>query len=134
MHAANLNMFFGNGEISLLRLGRSSFYLSPGIGYVRTGSRSMTIVTPLGTASSPILPAGAVTFNLGAGIKVFPLKHFGLRFDVRDHVSGGATGTLNPSQTLTISGSSFSNPAQFFGPVPIQNNLVFTVGLIFKII
>jgi hypothetical protein len=134
MHAANLNMFFGNGEMSLLHVGRSTFYLSPGVGFVRTGARSMTIITPLGTASSPILPAGTVTFNLGAGIKVFPLKHFGLRFDVRDYVSGGGTGTLNPSQTLTISGVTFSNPAQFFGLIPVQNNIVFTVGLIFKLL
>jgi hypothetical protein len=134
MHAANLNMFFGNGEMNLFKMRRSTFYLSPGVGFVRTGARSMTIVTPLGIASSPILPAGTVTFNLGAGIKVFPLKHYGLRFDVRDYVSGGATGTLNPAQSLTISGSTISNPGQFFGVIPVQNNLVFTVGLIFKLI
>jgi hypothetical protein len=134
MSAANLNMFFGNGEWSLLRLGRNTFYLTPGVGFVRTGARSLTIVTPLGNATAPILPGTAVTCNLGAGIKVFPVKHFGLRLDIRDNVSGGATGPLNPSQNLTISGTTFSNPAQFFGPIPIQNNLVFTVGLIFKLL
>jgi hypothetical protein len=148
MHAGNLNMFFGNGEWSLLRMGRSSLYFSPGVGFVRTGARSMTIVTPLGTAltaSSPILPGTAVTFNLGAGVKVFPVKHFGLRLDVRDYVSGGGTGNLNgTSQTVCAAvvplppgcqvQSFLTTAQQFFGPIPVQNNLVFTVGLIFKLL
>lgn len=145
MHAGNLNMFFGNGETTLLRLGRSSLYLSPGIGFARNGARSMTIVTPLGTATSPILPGTALTFNLGAGVKVFPLKHFGLRFDVRDFVSGGGTGDLKGTpSTVCVAGVSgaacqqinsfLSSSQQFFGLIPVQNNLVLTVGLIFKIL
>jgi hypothetical protein len=135
LHAGNLNMLYGNGEMSLLHMGRSTFYVSPGVGFARTGGRTLSVVIPnVGAVSSPIIPAGTVTVNLGAGIKFFPLKHWGLRFDVRDHVSGGATGTLNPNQNLTINGSTFSNPAQFFGPIPIQNNVVFTVGLIFKML
>ncbi len=134
MRAANLNMVFGNGEWSLAKTRNASFYFSPGVGFVRNGARSMTIVTPLGTASSPILPGTAVTFNLGAGVKVYPTKHFGFRLDLRDHISGGGTGTLNPNQNLVISGATISNPQQFFGPIPIQNNLVFTLGLIFKIL
>jgi len=134
MRAANLNMFFGNGELNMAHFGRSTFYLSPGVGFVRNGARSMTVVTPLGTASSPILPGMAVTFNLGAGVKVFPIKRVGFRVDVRDHISGGGTGTLNPGQNLTISGTSIDNPQQYFGPIPVQNNVVFTVGLIFKLL
>jgi hypothetical protein len=148
IRAGNLHMFFGNGEMTLLRLGRSSFYLSPGIGFARNGARSMTIVTPLGTATSPILPGTSVSFNLGTGVKVFPLKHFGLRFDVRDFVSGGGTGNLNgtasgacpvtpvgvPGTACTQLNSFLNTSQQFFGPIPVQNNLVFTVGLIFKIL
>jgi hypothetical protein len=145
MHASNLNMAYGNGEWSLLRVGRNTFYLSPGVGFVRNGARSMTIVTPLGTATSPILPGTALTFNLGAGLKVFPVKHFGLRFDVRDYVSGGGTGNLNgTSQTVCVAvvplpagcqiQSFLSSAQQFFGPIPVQNNLVFTLGLIFKLL
>jgi hypothetical protein len=146
MHAANLNMFFGNGEWSLLRVGRNTFYLTPGVGFVRNGARSMTIVTPLGTATSPILPGTALAFNLGAGVKVFPVKHFGLRFDVRDYVSGGGTGNLNgttgqvacPAVLPLPPGcqiQSFLGTAQqFFGPIPVQNNLVFTLGLIFRLL
>lgn len=144
MHAGNLNMFFGNGETTLLHVGRSSLYVSPGIGFVRSGARSMTIVTPLGTASSPILPGTAVSFNLGAGVKVFPVKHFGLRFDVRDFVSSGGTGNLNGTSVVSPAVcpvpagcqiQSFLGTAQhFFGPIPVQNNLVFTVGLIFKML
>ncbi len=134
MRAANLNMFFGNGELNLVRTKRATFYLSPGVGFVRNGARSLTLLTPLGTASSPILPGTAVTFNLGAGVKIFPVKHFGVRLDVRDHLSGGGTGNLNPSQNLAISGTTVSNPQQYFGPIPIQNNLVLTLGLIFKLL
>ncbi len=134
VRAANLNMFFGDGEWNLLKIRNATFYVSPGVGFVRNGARSMTITTPLGTASSPIFPGTAVTFNLGVGTKIFPVKHWGVRFDVRDHVSGGGTGTLNPSQNLVVSGTTISNPQRFFGPIPVQNNIVFTVGLIFKIL
>ena len=134
VHSGNLNMAYGNGEWSLVHFGRSYFYLSPGVGFVSNGARSMTIATPLGTATSPVPYGEAISFNLGAGIKYYPRKHFGLRFDVRDYLSGGGTGTLNPSQSLSIAGAAYSNPAQFFGPVPVQNNLVFTVGLIFKML
>jgi hypothetical protein len=148
MRARNLAMGWGNGEINLVRFGRSTFYLSPGIGFVRNGSRDVSVITPLGTATSHILPGTAVTFNLGAGFKVFPFKHFGLRFDVRDHLSGGGTGNLSPQQNLVISPPctqiyplpagcgpvSVPNPAQYFGPIPVQNNFVFTLGLIFKLL
>ena len=146
MRAANLNMFFGNGEMGLAHFGRNTFYLSPGIGFVRSGGRSMSIVTPLGAVSSPILPGTSVSFNLGAGFKVFPVKHFGLRFDVRDFVSSGGTGNLNgsgasvcPAGLIPGGGcqqinSFLSASQQFFGAIPVQNNLVFTVGLIFKIL
>lgn len=134
MKAANLNMFFGNGELNLAKSRRATFYLSPGVGFVRNGARSMTLVTPLGTASSPILPGTAVTFNLGAGVKVFPTKRVGLRLDVRDHISGGGTGSLNPPTDLTVSGTTLTNPEQYFGLVPVQNNVVFTIGLIFKLL
>ncbi len=144
MRAANLNVFYGSGELSLLRLGKSSVYLSPGIGFARNGARSMTLITPVGVASAPILPGTAVAFSLGAGVKIFPRKHLGFRIDVRDYLSGGGTGNLNTN--LTIPGPTgvicavgnpnctSINPAPFFGSIPVQNNLVFTLGLIFKII
>ena len=134
MHARNLAMGWGSGEINLARFGRNTFYLSPGIGFVRNGSRDMSVITPLGTATSHILPGTAVTFNLGAGIKFFPFKRVGFRFDLRDHISGGGTGSLTPQQDLVINSVAVPNPAQYFGPIPIQNNIVFTVGLIFKIL
>ncbi len=134
LRAANLNMLYGNGELNLLRSRNATFYFSPGVGFVRNGARSLTLITPLGIVSSPTFPGTAVTFNLGAGVKVFPVKHFGIRIDIRDHISGGGTGTINPNQNLTISGTTVTNPQQFFGPIPIQNNLTFTLGLIFKIL
>ncbi len=134
LRAANLNMAYGSGELNVLRSGSATFYVSPGVGLVRNGARSMTIVTPVGTASSPGFPGTAVTFNLGAGVKFYPLKHWGIRLDVRDHISGGGTGNLNPRGNLTIAGNSIANPQQFFGDVPVNNNLVFTLGLIFRIL
>ena len=139
MRAANLNMAFGSGEIYFLQTKRTKLYISPGIGFARNGSRSMTLVTPLGSASSPILPGTAVTFNLGGGVKIYPWKHLGFRFDVRDHVSGGGTGTLNASGVCAAvfpppPECVLNNAQQFFGSIPVQNNIVFTVGLIFRII
>lgn len=132
LRAANLNMFFGNGELNLVRGKNATFYLSPGVGLVRNGSRNLTLVTPLGAVSSGVFPGTAVTFNIGAGIKIFPVKRLGFRIDLRDHISGGGTGDLDPSQDLTISGTTVTNPQQYFGNIPVQNNLTFTVGLIFK--
>ena len=139
LRAANLNVAFGSGEVYFLQTKRAKFYISPGIGFVRNGARSMTFVTPLGTASSPILPGTAVTFNLGAGVKIYPWKHLGFRFDLRDHVSGGGTGALNASGLCAAvvpppPGCVVDNAQQFFGSIPVQNNLVFTLGLIFKIL
>lgn len=132
LRAANLNMFFGNGEMGIAKTKNATVYFSPGIGFARNGSRSLSLVTPLGTVSSPVFPGTAVMFNLGAGVKVFPTKHVGFRIDIRDHLSAGGTGDLNPTQNLTISGTTLSNPQQFFGQIPVQNNVVFTFGLIFK--
>lgn len=134
LHAGNLNMFFGNGEFGVLQTKHAKFYISPGVGFARNAGRNMTIVTPLGAASAPVIAGMAVTFNLGAGVKIYPHKRIGFRFDVRDHVSQGGTGSLNPDQDLTISGTTITNPQQYFGSIPVQNNLVFTVGLIFKIL
>jgi len=141
MRARNLNMVFGSGEINLIQTKRAKFYISPGVGFVRNGARSMTFITPLGAASSPILPGNAVTFNLGTGVKIYPWKHVGFRIDVRDHVSGGGTGNLGanvacpavyavypPPPECTV-----TNAQQYFGSIPVQNNLVFTLGLIFRI-
>jgi len=134
VHVGNLNMLFGSGEFNLIQTKRAKFYISPGVGFARNAGRNMTILTPLGKASAPVLAGRAVTFNLGAGVKIYPRKHLGFRIDVRDMVSQGGTGTLNPDQDMTISGTTVTNPQQYFGNVPVQNNLVFTLGLIFRIL
>ena len=134
LRAGNLNMFFGSGEFNVLESKRAKFYISPGIGFARNAGRNMTIITPLGAASAPVIAGRAVTFNVGAGVKIYPHKHIGFRLDVRDHISQGGTGTLNPDQDLTISGTTLTDPQQYFGKIPVQNNLVFTLGLIFKVL
>ena len=137
MRSKNLNVFAGNGEMNLVRTKHAIFYLSPGVGFARNGARNVTLVTPLGASSWPITRGMAVTFNLGAGVKIYPVKHFGVRFDVRDYVSGGGTGNLRTGPEVCI--AIYPPPPsctvqQYFGPIPVQNNLVLTVGLIFKII
>jgi len=141
MRSGNLNVAMGSGEFYLIQRKQAKFYISPGIGFARNASRSMTFITPLGeaSASSPIFPGTALTFNLGAGVKIYPWKHLGFRFDVRDHVSGGGTGNLNPVASGPPPAGPcppnciVTDPAQYFGQIPVQNNLVFTLGLIFRI-
>jgi hypothetical protein len=140
VRAGNLNMVFGDGEIRLAKFGRTTWYVSPGVGFARNAARDMTFVTPLGSASAPIFAGTAVSFNLGTGVKIFPWKHVGFRIDARDFVSGGGTGSLSanlnlPPQvaTLCTTGCTTFNPAPLFGTVPVQNNIVFTLGLIYKI-
>jgi hypothetical protein len=141
MSSKNLNIFTGNGEFNLLRTKRVTYYLSPGVGLARNGARNMMLLTPIGVISSPIGGGRAVTFNLGAGAKVFPAKHIGFRFDIRDYLSGGGTGNLNGQSPACLNtsfacqGGAVLNGAQgYFGPIPVQNNFVVTIGLIFKLI
>lgn len=126
LHAANLNMGYGNGEFELISRRHAVFYLSPGVGFVRNGARSLTFITPLGTATSPIGPGTALSFNLGTGVKIYPWKHVGFRIDARDFVAGGGTGNLSSGQSSGI-------PIKYFGPVPVNNNIVFMLGLIYRI-
>ncbi len=139
MRANNLNVFFGSGEFNLIRTDRAKFYISPGIGVARNGSRNLTLITPLGAASAPLLGGRAVTFNLGAGVKIYPWKRVGFRLDVRDHVSGGATGSLAPPDIVCPAvfppdPECLGNAPAFFGKTPVQNNVVFTLGLIFRLL
>lgn len=140
MRANNLNMFFCNGEFNVVQTKRARFYLSPGMGFARNGSRSMTLLWPGGRASTRIFPGTALTFNLGAGVKIYPFRHLGFRFDLRDHVSGGGTSSMATSDTwyhIAVypppPGSLIINAAPYFGKIPVQNNVTLTVGLIFVI-
>lgn len=139
MRAKNLNVIAGNGEIAIVERPHAKFYISPGMGLARNGSRDMTFTTPLGTVSTPIPGGRAVTFNLGAGVKIYPWNHVGLRFDLRDYVSGGGTGNLSASGGACVAmfppppGCAVNNAQSFFGTIPVQNNFVATLGLIFRI-
>ncbi len=135
MRSGNLNVAFGSGEFYLIQRKQAKFYISPGIGFARNGGRNLTLIVPAAwdRRQLPVFGGRAVTFNLGAGVKIYPFKHLGFRLDVRDHIAQGGTGTLNPAQDLTIAGNTLPNPQQYFGKIPVQNNLVFTLGLIFRI-
>jgi len=141
MRSGNLNVAVGSGEFYLIQGKQAKFYVSPGIGFARNGGRNLTLLLPFTGVSAPILAGRAVTFNLGAGVKVYPFKHLGFRLDVRDHVSGGGTGDLKntllpapcPPGYACIPETPPLNVGQYFGNIPVQNNLVFTLGLIFRI-
>ena len=132
LRSKNLNMVFGDGEFHLVNTKHAVFYLSPGVGFSRNASRDLSFNTPLGSASFPVGPGTAVTFNLGAGVKVYPRKHWGVRFDIRDFVSGGGGPPTLPIFACPAFGC-VSNPAAYLGQVPVNNNLVYTVGLIFRL-
>lgn len=136
LRSNNLNMAYGDGELTLVRLPHAQFYISPGIGFARNGARNITFTTPLGVVSSPIGGGTSVAFNLGTGVKIYPLKHFGLRLDLRDFVSGGGTGNVTsvPAGVLCPTTGCTASPASYLGNIPVNNNLVLTLGLIFKII
>lgn len=140
MRANNLNMFFGNGEFNVVQTKRARFYISPGMGFARNGSRSVTMLWPGHSTSTRILPGTALTFNLGAGVKVYPFRHLGFRFDLRDHISGGGTGSMEASDGWVCAavyppppGCLIMNATPLFGKIPVQNNVTLTVGLIFVI-
>ncbi|HEV2352425.1 MAG TPA: hypothetical protein VG028_21525 [Terriglobia bacterium] len=137
-HAANMNMVFGNGEFDFLHTKSAVLYISPGVGFVRNGSRNLSLATPFGEASFPLGAGTAMTFNLGTGVKIYPRKHWGIRLDARDFVSGGGTGALSPQippgvNLCTIQLPNCNNLGSLLGNVPVNNNLVFTVGLIFRL-
>lgn len=139
MRVDNLNVLFGSTDFKLGGSERTRFYLSPGVGVARNGSRSMTFISPTGSFSGPIAAGTAVTFNLGAGIKFSPARRVGLRFDLRDYVSGGGTGNLNFTDRVCIAifppppECSLIKAEQFFKKIPVQNNIVFSFGLIFRL-
>jgi hypothetical protein len=136
--AANMNIVFSDGEFNLLHTKRGVLYISPGLGIARNASRNFTLTTPLGTSSFPLSSGTALTFNLGAGVKIYPRKHWGVRFDARDFVSGGGTGNLNPHFSggvlCAIGVPLCQNLGQVLGINPVNNNIVFTVGLIYKLL
>jgi hypothetical protein len=133
----NLDYMYSNQSRSFTAVTPETGPLPSGTLLMRSGNggRNLTLIVPvLGQASLPVFGGRAVTFNLGAGVKIYPFKHLGFRLDVRDHIAQGGTGTLNPAQDLTIQGNTLPNPQQYFGKIPVQNNLVFTLGLIFRIL
>jgi hypothetical protein len=135
--AANMNIVFGNGEFDFIHMKHAVLYISPGAGFTRNGSRNLSLITPVGESSFPLAAGTAATFNLGAGLKIYPRKHWGVRLDARDFVSGGGTGNLNPKFSggvlCTIQLPFCNNLGQFLGNMPVNNNVVFTVGLICKL-
>lgn len=133
LRSQNVQMAYGSSEFNLISTNSAVFYISPGVGLARNAARTLTVITPAGTASAPVLPGNAVTFNLGAGVKIYPFKHWGIRLDLRDHVSEGGTGSLNPQGNLTVAGTNVANPQQYFGGIPINNNIAVTLGLILRI-
>jgi len=134
LRAQNLHMFYGTADITLARSKNANFYVSPGFGLVRNGARTVSLVTALGSISSPGRGSNALGFNAGAGVRVNPEGPVGLRLEARYHIAGGGKGRIGtgfcpavyppPASCLVTAGP---------GYIPIQRNLVFTVGLTFRL-
>lgn len=130
------NWHFGsvNTSFNLYQRRRVTFYISPGVGFTRTGARDITI-TDINGVDSARLPVNMVpSFNLGLGFKIFPWKRIGFRIDARDILSLRNDGDLNPEEVLSINGNPINDPAQFFGQLPYRNQIQFNVGIIFRLL
>ena len=129
------NWHFGavNSSFHLVQRKRVTCYISPGVGFTRTGGRDISVVELAG-ADSARLPAYTLpSFNLAMGFKIYPWKHIGFRIDARDILTFSGTGNLNPEDVLNIGGTPLSDPGQFFGQLPYRNQIQFNLGLIFRL-
>ena len=122
-----------NSSINLVQRRRVTFYVSPGVGFTRTGGRDITVVELAGADSARLPTYTLPSFNLGIGVKIYPWKHIGFRIDARDILTPSGTGNLNPEDVLNIGGTPLTDPAQFFGQIPVRNQIQFNVGLIFRL-
>ena len=130
------NWHFGavNSSFHLVQCKRVTFYISPGVGFTRTGGRDISVVELAG-ADSARLPAYTLpSFNLAMGFKIYPWKHIGFRIDARDILTFSGPGNLNPEDVLNIGGTPRSDPGQFFGQLPYRNQIQFNLGLIFRLL
>ncbi|MEE8256776.1 MAG: hypothetical protein V3R60_02700 [Acidobacteriota bacterium] len=130
------NWHFGavNASFNLVQRRRVTFYISPGVGFTRTGGRNISVVELAGADSVRLPTYTLPSFNLGMGFKIFPWKRIGFRIDARDILTPGGIGDLNPQDVLNIGGTPLNDPAQFFGQIPVRNQIQFNVGLIFRLL
>jgi hypothetical protein len=134
LRSVNLNSFYGNGDFNLIRLPRATFYLSPGAGISRYAGRSFNWITSTSGSSTsyPIEGTTAPTANLGMGVKVMASKRVGLSLDARDFLSRG--GSLPQASGTGPCPGPTPNCISGLFKVPAQNSLIFTLGLVFKLL
>jgi len=134
LRSVNLNSFYGNGDFNLFRLPRATFYLSPGVGISSYAGRTFHWISIADGSSTsyPVQGTTAPTANLGMGVKVMASKRVGLSLDARDFLSRG--GSLPQASGTAPCPGPTPNCISGLFKVPAQNSLVFSLGLVFKVL
>ena len=107
----NWNSGSSNFPINIYNHRRATIYVSPSFGFVRTGGREfslMDVQNGLGTAPLPI--DTGLSFNLGAGVKIYPTKRVGFRLHFSDIVTRDTQGSLDTTQLLDLSNGTQVDP------------------------
>jgi hypothetical protein len=130
LRSVNLNVFFGSADLIFAQSRSTRFYVSPGLGFVRTGDRRRIFVGQGGGGYDPLPTGTAWAFNVGTGLRPNRSKRLGLTFDVRYHVSGAGKWDYPSAHLLQIPEAPTLPPVR---DVPRQHSLVFTVGVAFKL-
>jgi hypothetical protein len=134
LRSATLNSLYANTDFNLLHLPHATLYLSPGAGITRYARRRFDWITSMsgGSTSFPVQATTAPAVNLGMGMKIMASKHLGFSLDARDFLSGGGS-VPQASGTTPCPGPTPNCLSGLFNVVP-QNSLVFSLGLVFKVL
>ena len=127
----NWNWFSFSNPIHLYKKRGKVFYISPGVGYVRSGSRQFQEISASGTATASLPIDSTRSFDLGIGTKLFPVRRVGVRLDVTGILTSASSGSLQP---VVLSDGTAVDPNQIFpNGIPGRSHIRFTAGLIIRL-
>ncbi len=120
--------------INLFSRRRAKVYVSPGVGFVKTGARQFSVedaINGLGTAPLPI--DTGLSFNMGGGVKIYPTKRVGFRVHVSNIITRDVQGVFDTGQLLDLNNGTQVDPSTLFQTVPGRKQMSFTIGLLFRL-
>ena len=127
----NWNWFSLSNPIHLYQRGRTVSYVSPGVGFVRSGARQFQEISDSGTATAPLPSDTTTSFDLGTGVKFFPIRRFDIRLAVREILTSASSGNFQP---IMLSNGTSIDPNQVFpNGIPGRRHIRITAGLIFRL-
>ena len=127
----NWNWFSFSNPIHLYEKRGTVFYISPGIGYVRSGARQFQEISASGTATASLPIDSTKSFDLGIGTKLFPVRRVGIRLDVTGIFTAASTGSLEP---VVLSNGASVDPNQIFpNGIPGRSHIRVSAGLIIRL-